>query len=332
MGLTLCFWDCMLPVRILSTGIALPSRLVLSSELDLKLGKPDGHVQKKSGVISRRYASENQLQSELAAQAILQALDNNQINSESIDLVICASGVQQQALPSTASAVMKHLDMPGVPAFDINASCLSFLTALHTAAALLHSGSYKRIALVSCDLASRGLDWDHPESSYIFGDGAAAVILSSGFGHSGILSYRMHNYPEGHGHCEIPGGGSRLGAGSGKDCLFHMDGKSVFKLASQTLPKIIEETLAAAKTSLSDIDVVVPHQASHLGMAHMMDRLGLDPLRVVNIYATHGNQVAASIPTALHHAFETGIATTGKRMLILGTAAGFAAGAAVVNL
>lgn len=307
----------------------------MSTELDCKLGLPLGTVYQKSGVVSRRYALAHQMQSELSAQAIHHALERAQIKPETLDLVICASGVQEQALPSTASAIMKHMNLPGVPAFDINASCLSFLTGLHTAAALLHTSAYKRIALVSGDLPSRGLDWNHPEASYRFGDGAAAVILTEGFGFSGIASFKIENYPEGHAYCEIRGGGSRMGQGIAStphDYLFRMDGKAVFKLASQKLPPIVVQVLKNAHVTLDDIDVIVPHQTSHLGLAHMVSRLGLPASKVIDIYSSHGNQVAASIPTAMHHAFKTGMASSGKRMLILGTAAGFAAGAAVVNL
>ncbi len=330
-----CLPSVKFPIRIISAGCASPSCVVTSVSLDAKLGYAPGTVERKSGVQERRFVEDSTLQSKLAAEAVKDALRRADIKISDIDLLISTTGVSEQALPSTACAIARWLEMkPGTPAFDINASCLSFMTGLQVASGLLSSRAYRRIVVVASDLASRGVDWDQPEASLIFGDGAAAVVVESSV-HKGFRSFYLETYPVGFGHCEIRAGGTRRNPRIGveaKDYLFRMDGKSVFKLASQVVPRLIDKALHSAAVCLDEIDVIVPHQASHLAMKHMIDRLGFCKDKVVDIYRTHGNQVSASMPTALFHAMTSGKAVPGKRLLLLGTAAGFTAGAAVLDL
>lgn len=129
----------------------------------------------------------------------------------------------------------------GVAGFDINSSCVSFISALEVAAGLLNCGAYRRIAIVSADIASRGIDWDHEESSLIFGDGAACAIVERGDGRSGIIASLIEMYPEGSELCEIRAGGTRRNPRSGvsdSDFLFICRGNRCFVLLLRLL-KII---------------------------------------------------------------------------------------------
>jgi 3-oxoacyl-[acyl-carrier-protein] synthase-3 len=322
----------MIPVRILATGKALPANRVSAEQLDQIHRRPSGYTLRHGGVRIRHFASEQDSQTELAAQAVRDALTRAELDKSDIDLLLSASGVPYQALPGNACFISQHLGLkPGTPAFDINASCLSFLVAFHTAATFLAQGVYRRIAIVAADLPSRGLDWEDRESSLIFGDGAAAVILEKGNGSTGISAYRLETHPEGRAYCEVRAGGTRIDHRRDHDpgnYLFRMNGKAVFKLAGKVLPTFLH----ALNVGMDKIDLVVPHQASHLGMAHMAKKLDIADDKIVNIYAEHGNQVAASIPTALHEAFISGRATPGKRALLIGTAAGLSLGALVLDL
>jgi len=327
----------MLPLKIVSTSVAQASRLVSAESIDEQLGFEPGYTFSKGGVRTRRFAAEGELQSELAAKALLGAMERAGLkNGRGLDLVISACGVQEQALPSTGSAIVAAAGLTSsVPAFDVNASCISFVAALRVAAGLLNTGGFSRIAIVAADLPSRGIDWDEPEASLIFGDGAACAIVERGDGSTGIEAYMLETYPEGRGYCEIRAGGTRRNPRTGvepSDFLFKMDGRAVFRLAAKVLPMHLRSLTAMARCQMSDIDVVVPHQASHLGMKHMSKKLGIPDERIVNIYENHGNQVGASIPTALHAAFESGLAAPGKRAMLLGTAAGLTVGGLILRV
>jgi 3-oxoacyl-[acyl-carrier-protein] synthase-3 len=326
----------MLNLRIISTGKALPKTVMPSAALDQFLQMKPGFVEAKSGIEYRHSATQGESQSGLAAAALQDAFARAGLNNGDADLLIAACGVQEQALPNTASRILQSAGFPaGTPGLDVNASCLSFMAALTTAAAYLHTGLYKRIAIVSADLPSRGVDWREPEASLIFGDGAAAVIVERGGAAQGLRAQRFETYPEGKELCEIRAGGTRRNPRVGvdeDDFLFRMNGKGVFKLAAKVMPRFLERLFEPTGMTMADVDVLVPHQASHLGMQHILKKLGVPEERVINIYPTHGNQVGASVPTALHEAFILGLARPGANVLLLGTAAGLTVGGVLVTL
>ena len=323
-----------LSLQLIATGQALPASAVTSEELDVRHARPAGTTYRESGVKSRYLASETETQSELGARALHDALRRATLDVGDIDLLLATCGVQEQALPSTACAIAHHARLNyGTPAFDVNASCLSFLAGLYQAATLLAAGQYRRIAIVASDLPSRGIDWAQPHASSIFGDGAAAVIVGRG-GRGRMLAFQFGTYPEGRHACEIRAGGTLRNPRTGdepSDYLFQMDGRAAFRLASSVLPPILELVLRRVGRPLRDIDTVVPHQASRLAMDHLVSRLGIPTERVVDIYATHGNQVGASLPSALHHAGLGGRLDPGNHILLVGTAAGLSAGAMVLR-
>ena len=314
------------PIRILSTGAALPPTRVDSAELDIRLGKKPGYARKRSGIDCRYHASDEASQAELAAAALDDALLRAALDPSDIDLLIFASAIPVQALPFSAIHVLQASRLPaGTAAFDLNASCVSFIQALEVAAGLLGSHAYRRIAIVSADLASRGIDWGDEESSLILGDGAACAIVDRGDGSSGIGAALQETYPEGRRYCEIRAGGTERNPRAGMDAsdfLFHMDGKQIFRQASALIEGFFDRLLARAGMTLSDIATVVPHQASHVSLEHMRRRLKVPAEAIVNIYRERGNQVAASIPSALHEARITGRLAPGRPVLLIGTAAG----------
>jgi len=322
------------PLKILSTGAALPTTKVTSAELDVRLGKPAGFVEQRSGIDFRFHGSDHASQVDLAVRAISDALNRQAIAPESVDLLIFASAIPVQALPFSAAHVLKASPLKaGISSFDINTSCVSFISALQVAAGLLNSGAYRRIAIVSAELASRGINWEHEESSIILGDGAACAIVERGDGQSGILSCLLETYPSGIDLCQIRAGGTRRNPRSGidnSDFLFHMDGKRLFRQAAALIEGYWQRLLSSAGCELADLATVVPHQASHVSLEHMRRRLNVPTDVLIDIYRQHGNQVSASIPTALHYAITQGRFQPGKPVALVGTAAGLTLGGMVL--
>lgn len=313
-------------LKVIATGIALPGEKMVSTELDRRLGKPEGYVEQRSSIVWRYHASSDASQAALAAEALHNALNAASLAPSSVDLLICASAIAVQALPCSAIHILQAAKMPaGVAGFDINSSCVSFISALEVAAGLLNSGAYRRIAIVSADIASRGIDWAHEESSLIFGDGAACAIVERGDGRSGIVASLIEMYPDGSELCEIRAGGTRRNPRAGmvdSDFLFHMQGKRLFRFASSLIEDYFARLLQKSGVTLDDLATVVPHQASHLSLEHMRKRLKVPEAVLIDIYRHYGNQVAASIPTALHEAVTTGRFQPGKPVMLIGTAAG----------
>lgn len=318
-------------LRIAGTGHFVPGRVVLSTDLDRQLGFAQGSLERLSGVFSRYVCRDEDDQIAMAAAAAGLAMQKAGIGPEDVDLVIGACGVPYQPLPATAPLVMHRLGIPegSAAAFDVNASCLSFLTGIDLAAGRIAIGQ-SRVALVfSAEIASRALPWkEQPDVAALFGDGAAAVVLvAASEGDSTIRASVMRTYPSAYEACGIGAGGTRFDfqrqpAEFAAHTLFHMDGRALFRVTHRHFPRFVDELLAAAGWARDDVDVVVPHQASPLALEHMIKQTGMSGERVVNIAARFGNQIAASIPTALDIAWAEGRITKGTKLLLLGTSAG----------
>lgn len=322
-------------IRILGSGVALPEDCVSSLELDARLGLPPGTVEKKTGV-RQRYVETKRSAAALGAQAARAALLAAGLAFADLDCLVAASGTPDQAMPSNAALMHRELGLEGLPAFDLGASCLGFLVALDTLATLIACGHYRNVLVVASDIASCGLDWRRLEASGIFGDGAAAFVFGpAGETGSALLGAAFETHSHGAHWCEIPGGGSRhhpsrIAEPFAPLALFHMEGKAVFRLAAEKLPPFVEALLADAGTPLAELDLVVPHQASGHALHFVRRRFGIPAGKLVDIFAEHGNQVAASLPTALHHAIESGRLRRGGRALLVGTGAGIGLGGAVL--
>jgi 3-oxoacyl-[acyl-carrier-protein] synthase-3 len=327
------------PVILLGTGHALPAEAVSSAQLDRQLNHRAGTVERIGGVRQRYFATRDETAAGLAAMAARRALEAAGLSLDDIDCLVAASGTMDQGMPSNAALIHRELGLSGraIPAFDINASCLGFLAALDTLAWPVAAGRYRRVLVVAADIASCGLDWSRLESSAIFGDGAAAAVIgASADGRSRLLAAELTTLSEGVDLCRIPGGGTRyhptrISQPFEDLAKFRMDGKGVFKLAAAHLPAFVERLLARAGLARGQLDWIVPHQASHLALAHLARRLGFARDRVVDIFAEHGNQVAASLPTALDIAIRDGRIRRGQRLLLLGTGAGLSLGGAVLE-
>ena len=317
----------------------MPEEAVLSADLDRRLGLAAGTVEKKTGV-RLRYFETRRSAAALGAEAASRALADAGLSFSDVDCLVAASGTPDQAMPSNAALIQRELAAGGgsaIPAFDIAASCLSFLVALDTVACLIESGRYRRVLIVASDIASCGLDWSKLEASGIFGDGAAAAVLGpaeeSG---SALLASAFVNYSAGVHLCEIPGGGSRHHPSRIEEPFlplsrFRMDGKAVFRLAAEHLPGFVAGLFAAAGVGLDEISVVVPHQASRHGLDYLRRQLGVARERMVDLFTGQANQVAASLPSALDAAVRSGRLRRGETALLIGSGAGMCLGGAVLR-
>lgn len=323
-----------LSVRILGTGHSVPKSRMTSEDIDRNLGLALGQIEAMSGVAAR-WVCEKETQIDLAVQAANRAITDAGIDKNTIDLVLGASGLPYQALPSTAPLIMRglELDEGSAEAHDVNSTCLSFVTALDIAAARIALGQVKTVLIVSSEVASRALPWaTQPEVAALFGDGAAAaVVTASDSDNSAICGRLMRTYPSGYEASSIAAGGTRINYHSdpevfAQNTYFRMDGAALFKLTHRHFPAFVQDLLQISGWCEEDVDLIVPHQASPLALEHMIKATGLAPHKVVNIAAEFGNQVAASIPTALDIARRDGRIKDGMRVLLLGTSAGVSFG------
>lgn len=324
------------PFTVLGGGVALPQQAFSDEQLDAQYGLTP-NTMAKYGAKQRYFLQANEKADDLIVQAVNQALKSAALSIKDIDCVIDASATMRQALPFNAANVCRLLGLSGVAAFDVNMTCLGALQAFVLASNLF--SSYRHILLLCCDVASVGLTPRNLHSFALFGDGAAACILSSSQT-GGVVTHNFAVFPKGYACCEIQGGGwlnhpTRFL----EDCslldyrnqftLFHMDGKRLYRLTADCMPDFLEETLQKANLALSDIDFVVPHQASRGALKHLSSKLNIPPEKIVDIFDEFGNQVAVSLPHALITLVHRQTMRGGDKILLIGTSAGLGLGAMV---
>ncbi|WP_086934359.1 3-oxoacyl-[acyl-carrier-protein] synthase III C-terminal domain-containing protein [Agarilytica rhodophyticola] len=324
-------------IKILGTGVASPQKRVESIEIDRYHGVPAGRTEAICGVKNRAYATDESASS-LAIEAIKNAISCANISIDDIDCIICASGTMEQAIPYNAAKVhaLLKLNKP-IPSFDINMTCLSALMAMDVASSFIEIGRYKNILICSSDLASVGLDWNNIEVGGLFGDGAAAMILCNTQENIGIKAINFETYSEGVDYCQIKGGGSlhhpsKIHGDYRSYGQFNMKGKDLYRLTLKVIGKFCKDLLKIADYTLDDIDWIVPHQASKLAIEHLQKKLSLNPDKVINILSTHGNQIAASLPTALHYLLTSDRCKRGDKILLIGTSAGLSLGGMILEI
>jgi 3-oxoacyl-[acyl-carrier-protein] synthase-3 len=324
-------------VKIVGTGTYLPKQLISSDEMDRRLDVPSGWVLQKSDVITRHFIKD-ETAAEMGASAAYAALKDAGLDFADIDCIVCTSGTMQQPIPCTAVLIQKAMQQEdsGVPCFDVNATCLSFVTGLDLLSYMVDAGRYRRVLLIATEIASKGINWTDKESASLFGDGAAAVVIeqSSQSDSSCIFHAAMETYSSGAHLSEIRAGGSAQHAmhhtaSNAEDYLFRMNGQAIFRMASKLLPRFVERLLAEVQMRMVDLRLVIPHQGSAMAMRLLRKRLHISEEQLLYITPSFGNTIAASIPIGLHEAIRQGKMSRGDRVLLLGTSAGLSLGGLV---
>lgn len=322
---------------IAGSGTYLPAARVPVAELDRLTGLPPGTVAQRFGVRWRHRAGPDETSSLMAASAGQAALDEAGWDPASLDVIISACGVMEQPIPSTAVLVQRRLGLgsSGIPAFDVNATCLSFLVALDRVLAGFALGEWRRALIVCADISSAALDWSDPEASVLFGDGAAAIALEAGGPHS-RLAHLLRTYGDGAELCRLEAGGTRLRPLDGIEpflerARFRMDGPGVFKATGRRFPGFLGELFGKAGIAADALACVIPHQASGPALEHLKRALPQGHERTVDLFADVGNLIATSLPFTLHHARQNGLLKSGEHALLVGSSAGISLGGAIIR-
>lgn len=326
-----------LPVKILGLGHYLPPRVVTNEQVEARCGLTPGWVARRTGVLQRRWV-DGESSSWMGAQAARRALEAAELRLGDIDLILNASGTQQQAIPDGAPLIQRELGLgdSGVPCFSVHATCLSFLMALQVGARFLMTDECRHILIVSADIASCGLNFNQPESAALLGDAAAAAVigLPKETDTSKIHAVHFATYGQGAELTQIRGGGSQCPPNhpdtTPEDNLFQMNGLQVLKLTRKHGTAFLETLRPGLSSGLPGIRWVVPHQASKMGM-ELMYAYGWPHDRVITTLERFGNCVAASLPLTLYEAVRLGQVQRGDEVLLVGTGAGLSIGGMILT-
>jgi len=314
--------------RISGTGSYLPARILTNADLEKIVETSDQWIVERTGIRERHIAAEGELTSDLATAAARAALDAAGLEANDLDLLLIATTTPDLVFPSTACIVQSKLGMiNGKPAFDLQAVCSGFVYALSVADQFVRSGSARRALVVGAETLSRITDWNDRSNCILWGDGAGAVVLEAST-EPGIISTHIH--ADGR-HKELLRTTSGASTGGGEPALMRMEGNAVFKMAVNTLDRIVDETLEANGLQKSDIDWLVPHQANIRIISATAKKLGMSMDNVVTTVAGHGNTSAASVPLAFDVAVRDGRIRRGQTVLMEAFGGGFTWGSALLK-
>jgi 3-oxoacyl-[acyl-carrier-protein] synthase-3 len=328
------------PIHVAGIGHYLPARVVDNEEVERRCDLPAGWIAEKTGVLQRRWVTD-ETNSSMGARAALEALDDAGLPLDEVGLVINASGTQEQAIPDGGPLLLRELGRElgagaaaGIASLTVHATCLSFVVALDLAASLLATGRYRTILIVTSEIGSVGINFEQPESASLIGDGAAAVVVRPpAEDEPGRLrAARFETYSDGVELACIRGGGSRRHPcrpeTRPEDNYFDMDGPRIFRFALKHLRGFLERLRPGLSRGLGSVALVVPHQPSITGV-RALRACGYPDERVVVNLDRYGNCVASSIPLGLYDAVRQGRVQRGDELLLLGTSAGLSFGGVI---
>ncbi len=316
---------------ITGTGGYLPERIMDNAELEQMVDTSDEWIKSRTGVVKRHIAAEDEMTCDLAEHAARMAMEAASVSADDVDLIIVATTTPDLVFPSTACLLQERLGVRGSAAFDIQAVCTGFIYALSVADKFIKTGAANKALVVGAETLSRIIDWTDRDTCVLFGDGAGAVILEASE-QPGIVSTFLHADGQHKDLLKVPVGiSTNYAAVQEGSAYMQMQGNEVFKVAVNTLGRIVDETLAANNLEKKDIDWLVPHQANTRIISATAKKLDMPMDKVIVTIDQHGNTSAASVPLALDVAVRDGRIRRGDKLLLEAFGGGFTWGSALVD-
>jgi 3-oxoacyl-[acyl-carrier-protein] synthase III len=324
--------------RIAGVGRYVPERVLTNAELEEMVETSDQWIQERTGIRERRIAAPHESTSSMGAEAARAAIASAGIDPTEIDLVITATCTPDGMFPASATLIQHAVGAPGAAAFDVNAACNGFLSALGTAMQFIASGQTQRALVVGSETMSRIVDWSDRTTCVLFGDGAGAVVLERAESGEpgGIESLVLRSDGGQAGLLYATGPCTPLSERTPFEALAQearivMDGPAIFRQAVHAMADASLEAIAAAGISVNDIALCVPHQANLRIMSATADRLGLPRERVFINVDRYGNTSSATIPIALAEAHAEGRLQPGDHFIVTAFGGGLSWGAMVAE-
>jgi len=331
--------------KIAGLGYFVPENIVTNDDLSKIMDTNDEWIQERTGIQERRHIikGSGETTTTMGIKAAKIAIERSGVAKEDIDFIVFATISPDYYFPGPGVTLQKELGLKTVGALDIRNQCSGFVYALSIADQYIKTGMYKNILIVGSELQSLGLDMtDRGRSvSVIFGDGAGAAVISREEDTTkGVLSTHLHSEGE---HAKelavlAPGMGGRwvteiLADNDPNDESYfpYMNGQFVFKNAVVRFSEVIHEGLEANNLQVTDIDMLIPHQANLRISQFIQKKFGLSDDQVFNNIQKFGNTTAASIPIALTEAWELGKIKSGDLVVLAAFGSGFTWASAIIR-
>jgi 3-oxoacyl-[acyl-carrier-protein] synthase-3 len=323
-------------------GHYVPTKVVTNDDLSKLMPTTDEWIQQRTGIKERRFIEHDGIgASDLAVPASKMAVERAGRTLRDVDMIIFATLSPDVQFPGSGCFLGDKLGLPGVPALDIRNQCSGFLYSLSIADAWIRTGTYKNVLVVGAEVHSTGIELNERgrDVAVLFGDGAGvALVGESPSEDRGVLALALHADGSGAKDLWLPAPASmRSPARITHEMLDRgehypqMNGKQVFRWATEKMPEVSREVLASAGLGVADVDLFVPHQANMRINQLVAQKLGIPSDRVTHNIERFGNTTAATIPIGLSEAFEEGKLGPGKTVLTTAFGSGYTWAASVLR-
>jgi 3-oxoacyl-[acyl-carrier-protein] synthase-3 len=317
----------LLRVRIGGTGSSTPGRRVSTAEYVTRVTprRDAAEVEARTGIATRYVAPPDATFASLGADALRRALDAAGLPATVLRRLIYVNSTNgDMVVPATSNLIADRFGLAGsCDCFDMNNGCMGFVTAIDLAARTVVTGG-GAVAVVSSEMGSRCTTPEDPRPFLVFGDGAAAAVLTEAHDAEGILGVWLRNHGAAGAEVTLANGvlthrreTVRFGTSSGR----------MTELALDLFRRGINAVLEQSGLALDDIEWVVPHQPNGSMLAAIIASLGIDRERVVPVVQEVGSLASASIGMGLDRLMRTCPVRPGDRILMAGVGAGLSCGA-----
>lgn len=322
-------------ISVLGTGAYVPEREVTNAEIEMLTGATPEWVERKTGILTRRYAAAEQATSDLATSAAQLALESANTPADRIDFLIVATSTGDHPQPPTAHLVQHAIGAENAACLDINVVCSGFVYALALAHSLLLARPGQHALVVGADLYSRSLDYSDKRISVLLGDGAGAAVVGPARGAGDVVEIGLAARGEGHRLIRVEAGGSRRPATAKTvadgDHFVRMEGRAVRDFVLEHVPPALTRLAERANVGLDQIDHFVPHQPNGVLIDDLVKAVGVGGASTHRTVERHGNMGSASIPVTLDQANKSGALNDGDLVLLAGFGGGMAVGSCLLR-
>jgi 3-oxoacyl-[acyl-carrier-protein] synthase-3 len=322
-------------VGILGTGSYVPERVLSNADLEKMVDTSDEWIFARTGMRERRIAAPDEATSDLCIAAGRRALEDARVRPEEIDLVIAATVTPDHCVPSTSCLIQRALGLTRAAAFDLNAACSGFVTALYVGRGLVANGQGNRVLVIGAECMSRIVDYEDRTSCILFGDAAGAVVLGPWQGQGKILDGEIGADGTGADTMIVPASGSRQQASiagvQARDHLLKMRGNEVFKFAVQKFRDLVRDQLERTGLKPADLALVIPHQVNIRIIDAALKKLDINDDRIYINLDRYGNTSAGSVPLAFDEARRLGRIHSGDLVSLVAFGAGLTWASALIR-
>lgn len=299
----------------------------------------------KLGIRERHIVNANETASDLAIKSALKLFEEHHINKSDIDFVLFCAQEFDHYTPTTACLIQHKLGLNNhCGALDFNLGCSGFVYGLGIAKGLIESIGCKNILLLTSSTLTKTFHPKDKSSKFIFGDGAAATLIS--YTEKSHIGEFIFGTDGGRGDkVIIKDGGARnpITANSyieitdefgntNSDATFYMNGNSIFIFGLKTVPNLIKETLLKNNMLLDEVDLFIFHQANLFLINTIAKKINIPSEKIVNFIEPIGNTVSSTIPIVLYEALQSKKAKRGDKVLICGFGGGLSWGATILEI